>query len=60
MDVNEKKIGFKIDCPGIASLEWSPRESYLIGCEKNIQNPNKNILNVWETTKGTLVRKFDW
>jgi len=44
IDIVDKKILFEIDCPGIASLEWSPRETYLIGCEKNIQDPNKNIL----------------
>ena len=60
IDIVDKKILFTIDCPGIASLEWSPRETYLIGCEKNIQNPNKNILYVWDTSKGTMIRKFDW
>lgn len=35
-------------------------ETYLIGCEKNIQNPNKHNLYVWETTEGKPVAKFDW
>ena len=60
IDVIDKKIMFAIECPGIASLEWSRRGTYLICCEKNIQNPNKNILYVWETSKGELVQKFDW
>jgi uncharacterized protein with WD repeat len=35
-------------------------ETYLIGCEKNIHNPSKNDLYVWETTEGKLAAKFDW
>lgn len=60
IDVVENKIVFKIECPGIASLEWSPKDTYLIGCEKNAVNSNKNTIYVWETKNGDLVRKFDW
>ena len=28
--------------------------------EKNIQNPNKNNLYVWEANEGKAVAKFDW
>lgn len=51
---------FQIECKGVASLQWSPMETYLIGCEKNLHNPNKNNLWVWETTEGNPVAKFDW
>lgn len=35
-------------------------ETYLIGCEKNHQNQNKNVIYVWDTQEGDLVAKFDW
>lgn len=60
IDIPNKKIVFKIQCAGIASLEWSPMETYIIGCEKNIHNPSTNDLYVWETTQGKLAAKFDW
>lgn len=60
IDVLNKKIVFKIECPGIVSLEWSPRDTYLIGCEKSISNTKVNTIYVWETKQGDLIRKFDW
>lgn len=60
IDLPSKKVSFKIDCKNIASLEWSPMDTYLIGCEKNIQNPKSNNLYIWETTSGDMVAKFDW
>lgn len=33
---------------GVASLEWSPRETYLISCEKLKTNSDLNNLNIWQ------------
>jgi hypothetical protein len=49
-----------IERKGIASLEWSPCDSYIIGCEKKNPNSMENNLFIWETQTGTLVNSFDW
>lgn len=60
IDIPNRKIVFDINVKGVASLEWSPMETYLIGCEKNIHNPTTNNLWVWDTNSGEPVAKFDW
>lgn len=53
VDVESKKEVLKIDRKGIIALEWTPKETYVISCEK--QKPNENNLKVWDAKTGELV-----
>lgn len=46
---------------GVASIEWSPLENYLITCEKDPNKPvqSKNLL-VWDVQTGQAKCTFDW
>ena len=61
-DMSSKKQIISLKRKGIVSLEWSPRETFLISCEKPKTNPDFNNLNVWKVNKDSLenVGSFDW
>lgn len=58
VDVESKKEILKIERKGIIALEWTPKETYVISCEK--QKPNEKNLRVWDAKTGDLVLSFEW
>lgn len=58
IDTTTGKIQRMIMATGINSMLFSPRDSYLITCEKFVQG-NKN-LNVWSVQTGKEVLQFEW
>jgi uncharacterized protein with WD repeat len=58
IDVATKQERLKIEKKGIIAFEWSPKESYLISCEK--QKENSKNLNVWDAQTGKLIIEFEW
>lgn len=40
------------------SLEWSPKETYIITCEKP-KTGAKNLV-IWDSKTGQLVAEFEW
>jgi len=58
IDVETKKVLLDIERRGIIALEWTPKETYVISCEK--QKPGEKNLRVWDTKTGELVISFEW
>jgi len=58
VDVESKKRRLFIERRGIIALEWSPRENFVISCEK--QKEGLKNLNVWDANTGQLVIDFEW
>ena len=58
VDVESKKERLLIERRGIIALEWTPKETYVISCEK--QKPNENNLRVWDAKTGELVMQYEW
>lgn len=61
IDVVSQQVKHYIEKAGVASIEWSPQESYLITCAKD---PTKSVqsqnLSIWDVQSGTQVNCFDW
>lgn len=47
-----------IDHYGVTAIDISPRDTYLITCEK--YNAGKNNLILWHTVTGNEVAMFEW
>lgn len=58
IDIETKKERLTIERKGIIALQWTPRETYLVSCEK--QKPNEKNLRVWDAKTGELVLQFEW
>jgi len=58
VDVETKQERLTIERKGIIALEWTPRETYVISCEK--QKPNEKNLRVWDAKTGEQVLQFEW
>lgn len=58
VDVEKKEERLFISKKGIIALEWTPKGTYVITCEKLKQN-EKN-LKVWNSTTGELTMEFEW
>lgn len=43
---------------GIIALEWSPKGTYLISCEKQ-KGDSKNLV-IWEAKTGNIAVDFEW
>jgi hypothetical protein len=50
VDIETKKERLLIERRGIIALEWTPKETYIISCEKN--RPNEKNLRVWDAITG--------
>jgi uncharacterized protein with WD repeat len=56
----EKKEALLLVQLDLVALEYSPRDNYVICCEKwNMQKPAENLF-VIDTKKGRIVAKFEW
>lgn len=58
VDIETKKERLTIERKGIIALEWTPKETYVISCEK--QKPNEKNLRVWDSKTGEQVLAFEW
>jgi hypothetical protein len=58
IDMETKKERCTIERKGIIALEWTPRETYLISCEK--QKKDEKNLRVWDAKTGALVSEYEW
>jgi len=58
VDIETKKERLFIEKRGIIALEWTPKETYVISCEK--QRPNEKNLKVWDSKTGEAVMQFEW
>lgn len=58
VDMESKTERIFIERRGIIALEWSPKERYLISCEK--QKEGLKNLNVWDANTGAHVIDFEW
>ena len=47
-----------IEKKSIIAMEWSPKEKYIITCQK-FKEGKKN-LDIWEASTGKLVTSFEW
>jgi len=63
VDVETKQIISSVSRPGIVGTQWSPKETYLITCEKMLQEEFKETngnLNIWNATTGEQVKSFEF
>lgn len=64
VDIDTKQIICSVSRPGIVGTEWSPKETYLITCEKmNLKeefNGTNGNLNLWNATTGEHVKSFEF
>ena len=60
-DVASKQEKHYFAGAGVASVEWSPLESYLITCAKDpTKAAQSKNLTIWDVESGTQVNCFDW
>jgi len=59
VDIASKKERLFIERKGIIALEWSPKENYVISCEKQRKDGEHNLY-LWNATDGKLVTSFEW
>lgn len=59
VDIASKKERLFIERKGIIALEWSPKENYVISCEKQRKDGEHNLC-LWNSTDGQLVTSFEW
>lgn len=58
VDIASKQERLFIEQRGILALEWSPKESFVISCEK--QKEGFKNLQVWDANTGKLVIDFEF
>jgi uncharacterized protein with WD repeat len=54
IEMKSKNVITSLKRKGVVSLEWSPKETFLITCEKPKTNPDFNNLNIWKINKDVL------
>ena len=52
VDVNSKQLRLKIDRPGIVDMQWTPRENYIVTCDKYKAGTNEKNLVIWSAKTG--------
>jgi len=57
VDVQTKQVTAVVSRKGIVSVQWSPKETYLVTCEKIKTNQTFKNLNVWNVS--SLASKTD-
>ena len=58
IDMNTGKERLQIVKPGVSTLEFSPRDTYLITCEK-YQQGEKNLI-LWNAQTGKELQAYEW
>lgn len=58
VDVDTKQECQFIPRKGVIALEWSPKETFVISCEKFKEGTNN--LKIWDVKEGKLVLECEW
>ena len=58
VDVESKKQILYIERKGVIAMEWSPKETYLITCEKFKTGTTENNLCLWDVKNGEMIAAY--